>query len=206
MITVTATSTSSTSTTTTTTAARPFIAITRTGDSIMGLYNTSAGQSTGASNGMYSGPAETPDKAIDGTVTTKYLNFGFQSSAGASFYQPGVGTGFYITPAISNVSVATALLFATANDTPDRDPFTVTLEGTNATTIAALNLGSSWTLIYSGPTGIDPVTAPPRMTYVPQQNFSNTMAFSSYRLLITSQRTALVDAVQYSESQILGYA
>ena len=172
----------------------------------MGLYNTSAGQSTGATNGIYSGSAETPDKAIDGSVNTKYLNFGFQGSPGATLSHPGAGTGFYVTPAISNATVAIALLFATANDFPDRDPISVTLEGTNETTTAALDLGSSWTLIYSGPTGIDPITAPPRMTYAPQQNFSNTIAFSSYRLLITSQRNVNTDAVQYSESQILGYA
>jgi hypothetical protein len=53
----------------------PIITITRAGDSIIGLYNTSAGQSTGACNGSYSGPAEMPDKAIDGSLASKYLNF-----------------------------------------------------------------------------------------------------------------------------------
>jgi hypothetical protein len=201
MITVTTTSTS----TTTTTVTIIVTAITRAGDSIMGLYTTSAGQSTGASNGIYSGPAETPDKAIDGLLSTKYLNFGFQGTTGAVLNQPGFGTGFYVTPSISNASVAIGLLFATANDYPTRDPITITLEGTNATTTAALNLGSSWTLIYSGPTGIDPITVPARSTYVPQQNFSNTIVFSSYRLHVTSQRN-ISDAVQYCESQILGYA
>ena len=170
----------------------------------MGLYNTSAGQSTGASNGRYSGPAEIPDKAIDGSLGTKYLNFGFQGYNGAVLLNPGVGTGFYVTPTISNTSVATSLLFATANDHPDRDPLTITLEGTNATSSGALNLGSSWTLIYSGPTGIDPVTTPARSMYVPQQNFSNTIPYCSYRLLVTSQRN-LSDAVQYAEAQIIGY-
>ncbi len=130
----------------------------------------------------------------------------FRVTQNAVLNQPGVGTGFYVTPSISNASIAIGFLFATANDCSYRDPITVTLEGINATTTAALNLDSSWTLIYSGPTGIDPITTPPPMTYVPQQNFSNIMAFSSYRLLITSQRNLTANAVQYSESQILGYA
>lgn len=206
--TTTSTSTSTTTTSmtsTTTTTARPLIVITRAGDPIMGLYNTSASQSTGASNGIYSGPSEIPDKAIDGNPSTKYLNFGFQGITGAVLNGPGVNTGFYVIPTISNATIATALLFATANDFPSRDPITVTLEGTNATTVAGLNLGSSWTLIYSGSTGIHPTIAPTRSTYVTQQNFSNTIAFRAYRLLVTSQRN-LTDCVQYGESRILGYA
>ncbi len=70
---ISATSTSTMSTTTTT--APPIIMIKKAGDSIMGLYTTSAGQSTGASNGIYSGPAEVPPKAIDGSLASKYLNF-----------------------------------------------------------------------------------------------------------------------------------
>lgn len=171
----------------------------------MGLYNTSASRSTGASNGMYSGVSETPEMAIDGDVNTKYLNFGFQGIMGAVLNEPGVNTGFYVTPTISSATIASALRFATANDFPTRDPITVTLEGTNVTTVAALNLGSSWTLIYSGPTGIHPTIVPSRSTYVAQQNFSNTIAYRSYRLLVTSQRN-LSDCVQYSESLILGYA
>ncbi|CAF3707485.1 unnamed protein product [Rotaria sp. Silwood1] len=180
------------------------VSITSPADPIVGLYNTSAGQSTGAYNGRYSGPAEEPPKVIDGLLSTKYLNFGFQGSASAILNDPGVNTGFYVTPTISTASVAVALLFATANDFPNRDPLAVTLEGTNATDVGALNLGSSWTLIYSGPTGIDPAIAPARSTYVPPQNFSNTIAFRSYRLLVTSQRGP-ENSVQYAEAQILGY-
>ena len=201
----TSTTISSTSTSTTTTTARPIIAITRAGDSIMGIYNTSAGQSTGASNGVYSGASETPDKAIDGNLSTKYLNYGYRGSSANHSYNPGAGTGFYVIPTISNASVATAIRFATANDDPDRDPLTITLEGSNATIVADLNLGSSWTLIYNGSTGIHPTIAPSRLTYLSPQNFSNTIAFRSYRLLVTLQRN-ISDAVQYAESDILGYA
>lgn len=205
MSTSTRTAATTITTTSTTSTARPFVSITRAGDPMMGLYNTSAGQSTGGSNGMYSGVAEMPDNAIDGNLNTKYLNFGFQGIMGAVLNEPGINTGFYVIPTISNATIATALLFATANDFPSRDPITITLEGTNATTVAGLNLGSSWILLYSGSTGIHPTIASNRAAYVAQQNFSNTIAFRAYRLLITSQRN-LTDCVQYSESQILGYA
>ncbi|CAF3940360.1 unnamed protein product [Rotaria sordida] len=206
----TSTSTVETSTTTTTitytkaNSSQIIVPITSSGDSIVGLYNTSAGQPTGAYNGRYSSSAENPPKAIDGLLSTKYLNFGVRGSAGAILNGPGVNTGFFVTPTISTASVAVALLFATANDFPNRDPLTVTLEGTNATDVEALHLGSSWTLIYSGPTGIDPATDPGRNTYMQQQDFSNAIAFRSYRLLVTSQRGD-DSSVQYAEAQILGY-
>ncbi len=41
--------------------------------------------------------------------------------------------------------------------------------------------------------------------YILQQNFSNTIAYRSYRVFATSQRI-LNDAVQYAETQIIGYA
>ncbi|CAF3738117.1 unnamed protein product [Rotaria sp. Silwood1] len=146
------------------------VSITSPGDLIVGLYNTAAGQRTGGYNGRYPSSAEDPPKVIDGLLSTKYLNFGLQSTDGAVLNNPGVNTGFFVTPTISTASVAVALLFATANDFPNRDPLTVTLEGTNATNVGALHLGSSWTLIYSGPTGIDSATAPARNTYMQQQN------------------------------------
>ncbi|CAF1129246.1 unnamed protein product [Rotaria sordida] len=187
----------------TTTTARPIVAITQAGDSIIGICNTIAGGSTGTSGSSY--PFyESPSDAIDGSTSTKYLNYGSLSSSCSSSSPAGIDTGFYITPAISNTTIALGLLFATANDSPDRDPITVTLEGTNATSSVGLNSGASWTLIYNGSTGIDPSIDPGRNTYLSQQNFSNTIAFSSYRLLVTSKRGS-GNAVQYSEAQIMGY-
>lgn len=109
-----------------------------------------------------------------------------------------------MTPTRNVSSVACGLLFATGNDYPERDPLTVTLEGTNATSVTALNDGASWTLIYSGPTGMELPIIPPRSTYVAQQNFSNTIPFRSYRLLVTSQRNRS-NSVQYAEAHIMGY-
>ena len=175
--------------------------ITRIGDPIVGLYNTTAGNSTGGKNGRFSNSGESPAQAIDHSTSTKYLNFGGTGDFYLTANAPGVGTGFYVTPAISNSSIAVALRFATANDEPNRDPISVILEGTNSD---LLDVGSSWNLIYSGPTGISSAIAPARNQYVSQQNFSNTIPYKSYRLLITSQR-APAWAVQYSEAQIIGY-
>jgi hypothetical protein len=201
-----ATTTTSTVTTTiptTTTTARPIVSITRAGDSIIGVYNTTAGGSIGGINASFSVPAEYPLYAIDNSTSTKYLNNGV-NAGGLTAYQPGLNTGFYVSPVFSTASIALALLFATANDVPDRDPITVTLEGTNVTNAVSFNLGSSWTLLYSGPTGINATVDPGRLTFVAQQNFANTLAFRSYRLLVTSQR-GNTSCVQYSEAQILGY-
>ncbi len=185
----------------TTTTLGPLLPITHADDLIFGLYNTTAGGSTGGFAGRFSTVSEEPPMAIDGLLTTKYLNYGNNGSNGVTIVQPGINTGFYVTPNISTASIACALLFATGNDAPNRDPLTVTLEGTNS---LAFNSSSSWTLIYNGPTGIDPLIAPNRSTYCTMQNFSNTIPFQSYRLLITSQR-GNDDSVQYAESQILGY-
>ncbi|CAF3877715.1 unnamed protein product, partial [Rotaria sp. Silwood1] len=199
----TASSTTSTTTSVTTTTARLLVNITQPGDSIVGICNTIAGGSTGGSNVNYPS-SENPPTAIDGSLSTKYLNFGDSSSGCSGSSSPGINTGFYVTPTISSASVAVGLRFATAGDTPNRDPITVTLEGTNATGTTALNLGSSWTLIYSGSTGISSSTDPGRQTYVSQQSFSNTIAFKSYRLLITSKR-GTDNSVQYAEAHIIGY-
>lgn len=181
----------------------PMIKISNVGDTIIGLYNTSAGQSTGGYDGLYASSVELPPQAMDDNVNTKYVNNGINGSFTANLLNPGANTGFFVIPSVSNASLAVAVRFATANDYPNRDPITITLEGSNESNTTALHLGSSWTLIYNGSTGLLPVNA--RRTYGVQQNFSNTQRFRSYRLLITTQRD-LTDCVQYSESVIIGHA
>ncbi|UJR18959.1 hypothetical protein I4U23_022088 [Adineta vaga] len=176
--------------------------ITRSGDPIIGLYGTKAGGPTGGLNGRFTTiSSERPSSAIDNNVNTKYVNYGNYSYINGNFSQAGRDTGFYVTPTRITFSVANGIIFATASDYPERDPLTVTLEGTNST---ALNSSSSWTLLYTGATGIDPVTAPARQTNGTLQVFSNSIAFRSYRLLITSQRS-YQDSVQYAEANIMTY-
>ncbi|CAF1522553.1 unnamed protein product, partial [Rotaria sordida] len=197
------TATMASTTTGTTITGSPTGAITRAYDPTVGICNTIAGGSTGGSGNNYP-VTENPYNAIDGNTNTKYLNFGDGSTGCYGSAPPGINTGFYVTPTISNATVAIGLLFATSNDFPTRDPTMVTLEGTNETSIAALNSGASWTLIYNGSTGIDSYIDSNRLTYVSRQNFSNTMAFSSYRLLVTAKR-GVSNSVQYAEAHIMGY-
>ena len=100
--------------------------------------------------------------------------------------------------------VVTGIQFAMANDGPKRDPITMTLEGSNITNTSLLSTGSSWTLIYSGPTGISNITTPPRSTYADVQNFTNVLRFKSYRFIMTTQR-GMDTNLQYSEAHLLGY-
>ncbi len=176
--------------------------ITGSADPIYGIWNTTAGgDSTASSAGTGSGqyPAsEGPICALDSLTGTKYLNFGNGDSSVSSLTK-GVGTGFYVVP-VAGVSVVTGIQFATANDAQERDPLTITLEGTNA--LGALTLGSSWTPLYSGPTGLSGLGAN-RQAYGTVQAIANSTPYAAYRVLVTSQR-ASSNSVQYSEVSLLG--
>ena len=185
-------------TTTTTIISTPqFMKVTGSNDTIVGIFNTSAGSSSNANVGNWTS-YESPPNAFDNNINTKYLNF----AAGDTSITGGLNSGLYVTPCIGR-SVATGIQFATANDNYQRDPIIVTLEGCNNAS-AQLHLGASWTHIYSGSTGINASVDPGRLTYVPMQNFSNTIAFISYRLLVTSKRASSY-GVQYSEVIIYGF-
>jgi hypothetical protein len=92
---------------------------------------------------------------------------------------------------------------ATANDAPERDPLTVSIEGSNATG-ADLALGSSWTPIISSINlGID--TDPGRFILAPVQTIlpAPTTVYTSYRVLVQSQR-ASANSTQYGELVLHG--
>jgi hypothetical protein len=183
------------------------------GDPIVGIWQTTAENSSTTSTvgttqaGQYPA-AEPPSAAIDGSVDTKYLNFGTGGGSGVTSPTKGEGTGFYVTPLGATGGLATlvtGIRFATANDAPERDPLTITLEGSNATG-ADLALGVNWTLIYSGSTGLEPLfsnTPEHRKQYGDVQSFANSEYFTSYRVLVTSHR-GVANSVQYSEVELLG--
>jgi hypothetical protein len=76
----------------------------------------------------------------------------------------------------------------------------VSVEGTNAT--GNFNSGATWTLIADNVNlGID--TDPGRQTFGPVARFSNTTAYTSYRVIVRSQRGADT-AVQYAEMNLVG--
>ena len=96
-----------------------------------------------------------PPNAIDNSSGTKFLNFA------------ETGVGFIVTPPVHGpLTNVFGVRFRTGNDAPERDPLTVTLEGTtDANPTATLN--SSWTQIYSGPTGLS--TDPGRLAFGPDR-------------------------------------
>lgn len=171
------------------------------GDPLVGLWNTVAGgNSVNATPGWNAGnyvAAEPALAAFDNSCATKYTSFGpctISSSAGSTC---GLNTGFQVTPLVGPI-VIRAFRICTGNDNPPRDPMTMTLEGSNQTG-SALFLGSSWTLIYSGPTGL--ATDPGRQSYGVRQTFSNTIAYRSYRILMPTKRANDI-AIQYSEIEL----
>lgn len=174
------------------------------GDPIVAIWNTTAsGNSTASTEGTATAgqyPANEPaSNAIDGTLA-KYLNFGGGGGAGVSTISKGLGTGFYVTPSVTN-SIVQSFQFTTANDADPRDPLSITIEGTNATG-AALEQGASWSLIYAGPTGLlNTLTRNTLGDMVPVPN--NAATYNSYRVLVTSQR-GLANSVQYGEVQFYG--
>ncbi|CAF0872152.1 unnamed protein product [Adineta steineri] len=146
---------------------------------------------------------QTATNVVDGNLTTKYLNFGL-GNTGIYNSLTGVGTGFVIIPQSGNFSVLQAFRFGTADDTPTRDPITITIEGSQSSNSTYLLLGSAWSLIYYGWTGINLNNDPGRNVYGDLQTISQASAYRAYRILIASQRGS-ADSVQYSEVRLLGY-
>jgi hypothetical protein len=172
------------------------IDVTQPGDPIVGVYNTVAGgantlSTAGTGSGQFP-TAESPPNAIDNDVTKKYLNFGTSPV-------PGINTGFYVTPS-AGASIVVGLHFATANDSPNRDPMAFTLEGTNSNPATAID----WALIASGNTGL--ATDPGRNTWEDasvEPTFANSTAYTSYRLLFTGVRGTGQNSLQFGEVELL---
>lgn len=119
--------------------------------------------------------------AIDDTSGTKYLNF------------DKLNAGFTITLS-AGAKVIVGLRLTSANDAPDRDPTSYLLSGSND--------GVAWTKIASN--SIPDFTA---RFYTVAVSFSNTVAYSQYRLLFPTVRNAAAAvAMQIAEVEFLGLA
>lgn len=172
-------------------------------ETVYAVWNTTAGGNallatvgTGVGN-FWSG--ETPGNTCDNNYGNKYTNFGTCTSASSSV-TCGLNTGFYRTPQ-RGASRLVAFQVCTCVSLPNRDPTIVTIEGSNQPT-SALTLGSSWTLIYSGPSGL--ATDPGRSACGTTQFLSNTVWYASYRFLVTAKRGA-DSCASYSEVVFIGY-
>jgi hypothetical protein len=152
--------------------------------------------------GTNSPAAEVVANAIDQT-TSKYLNFGTDGNNTAPFVGP---VGLIVTPSLgSDVAgtIVTALRLYTANDAPERDPASFTLEGSND--------GTNFTQIAAGPLALpdarnaaglslDPFTLP-----MQEVDFTNNIPYKSYRLLFsTVKNNTTANSMQIGEVDLLG--
>ena len=133
---------------------------------------------------------EHPALAIDDNVGTKYLHFKGE-------VEP---TGFRVAPAMGP-SVVTGLTFTTANDSPDRDPITYELSGSNE------SLDGPYELIASGEiSDFNQAAALPRFT----QNgtaimFENSVGYAYYQVMFPTVRDAAsANSMQIAEVELLG--
>ena len=209
---------------------------------IIGVHNTVAGGDSSISIpgfpwddpiGQYPG-GENPGNAFDnnpGGSETKYLNFG-----AATIPPDGTGKGTDVGVILNfNWPVrVTGLRFKYANDGPDRDPATYTLEGGSGSPIAPVNPfpdvvsgdpylqsdAAFWTLISSGDTNlVDPadpflLVAANRNTWQdeaptnrPGPTFANPNFHKTYRLLFPTNRntpTGNNSDFQINEIELIG--
>jgi hypothetical protein len=118
--------------------------------------------------------------AIDGTVSTKYLNFDITD------------TGFTVYPTITNVAVQ-ALGLISAEDHPERDPASFVLYGSTN--------GSDFTLIASN-------TVPPFISTnsIESFSFANTNVYPIYQIVFpTVQNPATANSMQIAQVELLPY-
>jgi hypothetical protein len=177
---------------------------------IVSLCNTAIGRNTvlsrtGVGYRECQSPSteESVSSIIDGSLATKHVTFGIGDSD-IILRIKGVGTGFIVVPTTGNMSIIRSFQFGTANDSPNRDPITVSIEGSQMSDQINLEKGSSWNLIYLGWTGIDLNNVSARSSYGNSQSVSQTVPYRAYRFIIASQRGADT-SVQYSEIKLFGY-
>ncbi|MBI2947476.1 MAG: immunoglobulin domain-containing protein, partial [Verrucomicrobia bacterium] len=116
---------------------------------------------------------------IDNNLATKYLNLA------------KLNTGFTVTPA-ADPTVVTGLSLTSASDAPERDPASYTLSGSND--------GVNFTTISSGP-----ITAFTARGQVRSVSFTNTTAFTSYKLAFpTVANPSLANGMQIAEVELIG--
>ena len=171
---------------------------------VYGLWNTTAGRNgspvTASSGIAQYQSSEGPGKAFDQNSGTKYLLYGSCSAVANPDYC-GINNGLHVSPQ-QGLTLLLAIQFTTGSDNPDRDPLSITIEGSNATS-SALMLGTSWSLVYNGSTGLN--VDPGRQNNSLSQCIPhNANWYLSYRLLVTSTRSVSSD-VQYSEVKLFGY-
>ncbi|MFC1792363.1 fasciclin domain-containing protein, partial [Planctomycetota bacterium] len=134
--------------------------------------------------------AETPDLAIDDNTGTKFLHF-------RGDLMP---TGIQVTP-LDGLSIVTGITLTTANDSPNRDPVTFELSGSND------SIDGPYELIASGDV-VDFAGEQewPRFTMnATPIAFDNDVAYAHYQLMFPTVRDPNGDnSMQIAEVELLG--
>lgn len=181
--------------------------MTKTNETVYGIWQTIAGgnssaASVGSNSGNYPSGSE-PYNLFDNSVFTSYKTYGECTSYIFSASSVcGEKTGFYFSPLRGPTLLLGFQFSAIVGVNLFTNPQTLTLEGSNASP-TALTLGSSWTLIYSGETGLDALLSLGQAGSIIWISTNSTW-YSSYRLLITS-KAGFDTTVAYSEVEFYGY-
>lgn len=146
--------------------------------------------------------AEGVEHVID-QDTAKYLNFGTDGDQNAPFAGP---VGFVVTPTLGSDAAGTvvnAIRVYTANDAPERDPASFTIEGSNG--------GTNFTLIASGNLALPDARNNGGLTLDPialadqEVHFANSTPYKSYRVLFQNvKNNTSANSVQLGEVELLG--
>jgi len=135
---------------------------------------------------------------FDGSLSTKYTTRGNSSSGSNAI--AGLNTGFHLSIAQCQPTLV-QFRIATSNSNPERDPMTMTVEGTSCYNLTSCSL---WTLLYNGTTGLDTTSA--RQTFGAMQTILSPQTFTGYRFLMTSKRNSTSSVfITYSEVELYGY-
>lgn len=148
----------------------------------IGTANTTAGANNWPA-------AETPGLAVDANSGTKYLNFA------------KLNTGYIFTPSVGS-TVVTGINFTTANDSPERDPASYVLYGSNSLTANAtagtsFDVSGGFTQIATGSLSLTDT----RLTAGGNVTFSNSTAYTTYLLVFpTVKNAAGANSMQIAEA------
>jgi hypothetical protein len=169
--------------------------------SIFGVWNTFAGGANTLATENPSGigtyyTGQNPDNLIDSSLTSRYSSRGSSTGSDAT---AGLNTGFFASvPQCLPTLVGFRLINAYPNI--ERDPLTLTVEGTNCDIVIAC---TNWTLLYNGSSGLENMGNV--LDYGEFQSIWNNVTYRSYRFLMTSKRN-ISSFVSYGGVQLFGYS
>lgn len=140
------------------------------------MFTIGTAATTGGANNWPGG--ETPGFAVDANSGTKYLNFA------------KLNTGYIFTPSVGS-TVVTGINFTTANDSPDRDPASFVLYGSNslvasATAGATFDVSGGFTQIATGALALTDT----RLTAGGNATFANSTGYTTYLLVFPTVKNA----------------